>query len=598
MSQIDEIKNRLDIVDVIGEYIQLKKAGANYRAPCPFHNEKVPSFMVSQEKQIWHCFGGCSEGGDVFKFVMRMEGIEFPEALRILAKKAGVELRYESPETTNKRTKLLDILSLSARFYHKIFLESGKARSVRDYVKQRGFTEMDIEDFIIGYSPDDWSTLSDFLIKKDYSEEEIFEAGLTVKKEKGIGYYDRFRNRLMFPIHDVHGNVVGFGGRALEEGENIAKYVNSPQSSIYNKSNVLYGLYKAKQSIRRQKASIVVEGYTDCISCHREGITNVVASSGTALTEGQVALLKRYAGKIIMAFDRDSAGEDAAKRGIDVALGLDMSVKVMEVPDGKDPDECLKESPESFKKAIDMAKPYMEYLFSATFSKLNLEDVDDKKQAAKELLPQIAKIANPIEKSHWMAELAKRLAVDEAVIQESLRKVKIRKNINKPDSDPKKPMRNKFTIIAEEILAILLIFPQFIKKTIQELEPGLISGPEQQSLYKNLIVYYTKNKDFNSDKFKKHLEDQDDSSGLSLLDTLHLVGENSFRELTEESALEELTKRLLLVKQNQLKQRLLEIQKRIKILEETSSDINTYQDEKIALSEEFARLADQLKSLE
>ena len=360
----------------------------------------------------------------MFGFVQKMEGVEFPEALRILARKAGVELKYESPELRNKRTQSLDILNLSARFYHKIFLESEKARAVREYVKQRGFTEMDVEDFIIGYSTDDWDTLLNFLVKKGYSEEEIFQAGLTVKKEKGIGYYDRFRNRLMFPIHDVHGNVVGFGGRALEEGENIAKYVNSPQSEAYDKSRVLYGLYKAKQEIRRQKTVIVVEGYTDCVSAHREGITNVVASSGTALTEGQVALLKRYAEKIIMAFDKDSAGEDAAKRGIELALGMDMSVRVLSLLDGKDPDECLKKDPESFKKAVMQAKPYLEYLFSTTFSRLNIEDVDNKKQAAKELLPWIAKIANPIEKSHWISEIAKKLSISEDVVQESLGRIK------------------------------------------------------------------------------------------------------------------------------------------------------------------------------
>ena len=599
MSQIDEIKNRLDIVDVIQEYLPMKKAGTNYKALCPFHNEKTPSFMISQEKQIWHCFG-CGEGSDMFGFVQKMEGVEFPEALRILARKAGVELKYESPELRNKRTQSLDILNLSARFYHKIFLESEKARAVREYVKQRGFTEMDVEDFIIGYSTDDWDTLLNFLVKKGYSEEEIFQAGLTVKKEKGIGYYDRFRNRLMFPIHDVHGNVVGFGGRALEEGENIAKYVNSPQSEAYDKSRVLYGLYKAKQEIRRQKTVIVVEGYTDCVSAHREGITNVVASSGTALTEGQVALLKRYAEKIIMAFDKDSAGEDAAKRGIELALGMDMSVRVLSLLDGKDPDECLKKDPESFKKAVMQAKPYLEYLFSTTFSRLNIEDVDNKKQAAKELLPWIAKIANPIEKSHWISEIAKKLSISEDVVQESLGRIKKPRLKQESSQEPvEEKKKDKYEVIAQEILAILVAFPQLAPQITSELMPDLISNPQARALYKNIVVYYTKNKEFSLNNFKKYLSSQEDVSLISFLNQIELLAEKDFSEYTEDLAREEIVKRITILKQNQLKLRLGEIEQRIKVLEGLSEeDTSSYQDEQIALSEEFTKLTEQLKLLE
>lgn len=599
MSQIDEIKNRLNIVDVIGEYIQFKKAGTNYKALCPFHNEKTPSFLVSSEKQIWHCFG-CSEGGDIFGFVQKMEGVEFPEALRILAKKAGVELRHESPEHRNRRAQLLDILNLAARFYHKIFLESEKARSVREYAKQRGFTQMDIDDFIIGYSPDDWDTLLNFLTKKGYSEEEIFQAGLTIKREKGIGYYNRFRGRLMFPIHDVHGNVVGFGGRALAEGEGIAKYVNSPQSEIYNKSRVVYGLFKAKQSIRRQKAVMVVEGYTDVIACHRHGITNVVASSGTALTEGQLDLLKRYSDRIIMAFDRDSAGQEAAKRGIELALSLDMSVWVLQVPGGKDPDECLKQNPESFKQAIKRVKPYLEYLFNNVFSGLNLDDVDNKKQAAKELLPWIAKIANPIEKSHWIAQLAKKLSISEEVARESLVKIKTRQLKNSQSAENTPPAKkDKYKTIAQEILAILLFFPQLIEQIVSELSSGVISNPEINALYRNIVVYYTKSKEFNFNSYKKYLIDQEETSLISLLDTIALLAENIFSDYTEDLARAELKKRINILKQSQLKQQLAQIQKRIKVLEETTAVENSStKEEQVALSEEFIKLTDQLKSLE
>ena len=267
----DEIKSKLDIVDVIREYIQLKAAGLNFRANCPFHREKTPSFMVSPEKQIWHCFG-CGKGGDVISFVMEIEGLSFIEALRMLAKKAGVVLKKSDPVLASKRNTLLDILELSAKYYHKVLTDSQAAETARQYLRDRALTDDTIEKWQIGYSPDTWDSLTNFLKSRGFGENEIFLSGLSVKKEKAPGFYDRFRGRIMFPINDINGNVVGFTARVRkekEEEEKMGKYINTPATMIYDKSKILFGLDKAKMSIKAEDAVILVEGQMDAITAEQ-----------------------------------------------------------------------------------------------------------------------------------------------------------------------------------------------------------------------------------------------------------------------------------------------------------------------------------------
>ena len=325
-SPIDEIKQRLDVVDIVREYVPLQQAGTNWRARCPFHNEKTPSFMVSKEKQIWHCFG-CGKGGDLIEFVKEIEGIEFPEALRILAQKAGVVLRRQDPKVISVKTRLFDLMAEATNFFiGKLnFIEAGQARK---YLAERGLKEETLKEWQIGWALDSWDELAKYLQNKGFSDNQIVASGMVVKKQSGAGHYDRFRGRIMFPIFDVSGSVVGFTGRILiETDKSGGKYVNTPQTTIYDKSRVIFGLDKAKQEIRKKDLAVVVEGQMDVIASHQVGVCNVVASSGTALTNQQVGLLSRYTKNLAFCFDADSAGEQATKRGIDIALANTRSSK-------------------------------------------------------------------------------------------------------------------------------------------------------------------------------------------------------------------------------------------------------------------------------
>lgn len=596
---IEEIKERLDIVEVLREYIQLKKSGANFKTLCPFHSEKTPSFMVSSEKQIWHCFG-CGEGGDIFGFIQKIEGVEFPEALRILAQKAGVEIKREDPAFQNKKTRLLDLCKLTASYYHKVLLESSQAEFIRQYLESRQIDSNSIDQFKLGYAPNSWDALYNFLKRKEYSEEEIFLAGLTVKKEKGVGYYDRFRNRLIFPINDIHGSTIGFGGRTLKKDEETtAKYINSPETIIYNKSYILYGLNHAKSVVRKTDLVIVVEGYTDCISAHQAGIRNVVASSGTALTEGHIKLLKRFTSNIIMAFDQDAAGTEAAKRGIGVALGQEMNVKVMELPSGKDPDEAIKENKEGFLKSIKEAKPYLQYYFDVTFKNLDISKVEDKKKAASILLPVITKISNSIEQTHWLKELSKKIDVEENILREQIQKTIVTKERGTTTQPVSVKPIDRFAKIGEEIISLLLYHPEHISFAVKELLPEHFTDEKQQFLYKNIIVYYTKNENFDVPTFQENLkaDNKENNQELSAyLNVLHLLGEENFSDLSEISAKQNIKDRIQLLKKNNISIQLKEIEQKIKALEQQKSSQN--QEELDTLSERFNQLTNQLHQLE
>lgn len=449
MADLEEIKNRLDIADVLQQYLRLDKAGANWKARCPFHNEKTPSFMVSQDKQIWHCFG-CGEGGDIFSFVMKIEGIEFKEALRILAERAGVKLEYskEYKETKDKKDALYEINEWAAKFFEaQLHANTSTSKKVLDYLLNRGLKIDTVKNFRLGYAPKDWHSLQSFLNSKGYSDGNIEEAGLLIKsqntnhKSQSINfgnYHDRFRGRVMFPIMDIQSRAVGFTGRvfeplfAKEELENQGKYVNSPETAIYNKSNILYGLDKAKVSLRRNDLCILVEGNMDLIMSHQEGADNAVAVSGTALTESQIKIIKRYTENLAMAFDSDEAGNIATKRSIDLAIQGGANVKIVDIKGGKDPADILKEAGgvESWKEMIDKSKGVMEFYFSDAFSKFKPDSAENKREITKMLLPVIKKIQNKVEQHHWLHILADGLGTKEEFLVEALNSIKVRK-INK-----------------------------------------------------------------------------------------------------------------------------------------------------------------------
>ena len=501
---INEIKRHLSIVDVVQEYIPLKKAGSNWRARCPFHNEKSPSFMVSEDKQIWHCFG-CSEGGDVFGFVKKIEGLEFPETLRMLAAKAHVTLDSYRPENSNKKTEALDTIQQAAGFYHDRLLRDADAQVARDYAKKRGLTLETVEDFEVGYAPETWDAVRTHLDEKGFSDQQMLDAGLIIKSERSRGYYDRFRDRLMFPIHDVQGSVIAFGGRMLKDGEG-AKYLNSPETTMYHKSQVLFNIHRARQAIRTADAAIVMEGYMDVITAYQAGIHNVVASSGTALTLEQVKLLRRYTKNILFAFDMDEAGQEAARRGAIVAWQLDVNVRVVVSPSAKDPDEGIRKSKEAFVRAIKQAPLFMDYFIDTLAAKVKLGNVEGKKKFTQEVLPLLAALQDVVERSHYVQRLASLVQVESSVIEQALsRVVQITAQRRGSGGDvatsqvPAKPAaatNSQQNVFIRRILALIIQYPEQLAFIIQKLDPENIEDPYFSDLYRNMIIYYTKRNAF------------------------------------------------------------------------------------------------------
>src|SRR3989339_1072291 len=389
--EVQQIKDKIDVADLVGEYVQLKPAGVNRKGLCPFHHEKTPSFMVSPERASWHCFG-CGKGGDIFTFIEEIEGMEFKEALKYLANKAGVTLtsNFKSEVNSSQKNRLKELNNEAARFFHNFLLKMSVSKPALDYLLNRGIKMETIEEWRVGYIPEQWDLLTQYLLKKGFAIDDLVASGLTIKRDNADpkthrGFYDRFRGRIMFPIWDVQGEVVGFTGRILVEKENSGgKYVNTPQTIVYDKSRVIFGLNKAKQEIRARNLIVMVEGQMDVIACHQAGMKNVVASSGTALTEEQVHLLKRYSNNVAIAFDADAAGQNAAKRGIDVAMQEGMNIRVIQIPpgEGKDADECLQKNPEVWFKAVAEAVSVMDWYFKNILFGVNLHDPRKKQQTA------------------------------------------------------------------------------------------------------------------------------------------------------------------------------------------------------------------------
>lgn len=483
-SPIEEIKNRLDIVEVIGSYIKLKKTGANYKALCPFHSEKNPSFFVSPARQIWHCFG-CQRGGDVFKFVMQIEGIEFGDALRILAQKAGVQLKPISKELRTERSRIYEICELATKFFEKQLEGSSKGKMAKEYLLNRGINEDSIKKWRIGWAPETWRGLCDFLISRKYKIEEIEKSGLLIKTESG-SYYDRFRGRIIFPIFDLNSQVIGFGGRVFQKEEKVAKYINTPNTILYDKSKILYGLDKARLEIRKRNFSILVEGYTDVILAHQIGMENTISTSGTALTPYQLSLLKRYTENLFLAFDMDIAGDSARKRGIDLAQIQGFNLKIVELPKDQDPADVISKNSEDFKKSIEMAKSILDFYFENTFSNFDKNTPEGKKEISKILLPFIKRIQNKIEQTFWTQKLAKELNVKEEDIVSELGKLKLEEEIYglEPEEMVFAPKKTRKELLEERFLTLILKKPDYLKK-IEEDKISFFSEKSKEIL-KNL----------------------------------------------------------------------------------------------------------------
>jgi len=488
-SPIEEIKSRLDIVQVLGAYIKLKKAGANYRALCPFHGEKTPSFFVSPARQIWHCFG-CNLGGDIFRFVMQIEGIEFGDALRMLAQKANVELKPLDKEAAGwktERKRLYDICETACRFFEKQLEGSAKGKEARKYLLSRNITEQSIGDWRLGWSPETWSGLTDYLTSKKYEKRELEKVGLSVRSEKG-SHYDRFRGRIIFPIFDFNGQVIAFGGRVLEKKEGVAKYVNSPATILYDKSRVLYGLNKAKVEMRKNDSCILVEGYTDTILAHQVGCGNTVSSSGTALTSFQLSTLKRYTENLFLAYDMDLAGSSATRRGIDLAQAQGFNIKIVTMPEDKDPADIISENPKAFGKLVEKSVSIMDFYFQTALSSHDKSTPEGKKAISRLLLPSIKIIPNKIEQSVWVQKLSKEIEVKEENIEEELEKIKPEVPETPEFSPshpaaPEPPSKTRKELLEERILSLILKFPDKMEIIDKNLIPSL--SPKAQAVLAN-----------------------------------------------------------------------------------------------------------------
>ncbi len=471
VNQVEQIKDRLDVVEVLGNYIKLQKAGHTYKALCPFHNEKSPSFSVSPERQMWYCFG-CNEGGDIFTFIEKIEGVEFKEALKILADKAGIRLKKEDPKLRSKREEVYNVSEITSKFFEHQ-LQSSRGKKVIEYLKERGLKEETIKEWRIGYAPDQWRSLHSFLIDKNYSNDIIESAGLSVKSEKGrSSYHDRFRHRITFPIFDVQGRVIGFSGRVFDKirgetvGEEAGKYINTPNTLIYDKSRVLYGLEKAKMALKQKDQCLVVEGQLDVILAHQSGSDNTVAVSGTAMGDGHLSIIKRYTPNISLCFDSDEAGEKATRKGAELALEMGLNLSIIELPKGKDVADVIKENVSSWEKFQEGKKPFVQFVINRSLDKFSPKTLEGKKKIISDVLSVLKRVASPVEQEHWLGELAVSTGISESSLREEMKKMKSPSKNNREGgenfkkNDTKQENQKSGDKLEEHLLAVLARYPE------------------------------------------------------------------------------------------------------------------------------------------
>ena len=451
-SSVDQIKSKIDIVSLVSSYIKLEKAGTNFKGRCPFHNEKTPSFFVSPDRGSYYCFG-CQAKGDIFTFVEEFEGLDFVGALKVLADRAGVTLEQYSNGEKTEKDRLHQVLEQAVIFYQSKLEGNKKAL---EYLKNRGVTDEIIKDFRIGFSPADWRELFEYLSARNVSSKDMLSVGLIKQKEVGSSlYYDTFRGRIMFPINDSSGRVVGFSGRILVSDDKSPKYLNSPETLLFNKSEILFGLDKAKKDIRLKDYSILVEGQMDLIMLHQVGITNTVASSGTALTEGHLIKLCRLSNRIIMAYDGDSAGFFASNRSAQIALSLGMELKIAEMPKDKDPVDLAKDDVEALKNALKNSKHIIDFYTDALLSR-GLPSRELGLEIQKHVLPYISILPSNIEKSHFIKSIAQKTFIKEEALWDDLKNVRVNGTVYAPKNTESLPRGRRVEAIERKIIGVIM----------------------------------------------------------------------------------------------------------------------------------------------
>jgi len=525
MSAIDEVKQRTDIVEVIGQYTKLTKVGRTYKGLCPFHTEKHASFFVYPEQQTWHCFGACSTGGDVFSFVMKKEDIPFGDALRLLAQKASITIpsKYEREGEKEEKEELYQINEVTAQYFHDLLLNSPVAAKARSYIDSRGFSPQTATDFQLGFSMDSWESLKQHLMQIGYPESSLLKSGIIVEAENGKTH-DRFRGRLIFPIRDARGHTIGFGGRVLDDS--LPKYLNSPQTPIFDKSSILYGIDRAAKAIRLQDKAIIVEGYIDVVTAHQNGIENVVASMGTAITETQVNTLKKLSKNLVLVLDADEAGKQAMSRGGEIATkppeeatrpkykyasrtahlneqdirnrpivgerlidfsAEDIEIKVAILPEDKDPDDIIRQDISLWKKMLEEATPWEDHIFKVLTTNLELKEARGKTLAVERLVPVIGEILNPVRKSHYIQELAHLVKVDVNKIEAALSRMKpsaVTRRIQAPHKEAVSQItRPLISNPREEYLLTLLLRNPELREKCQDFSPEYFENSVNREIF-------------------------------------------------------------------------------------------------------------------
>ncbi len=588
MDQVDEVKQKTDIVSLIGEYIQLKKAGRNYKANCPFHGEKTPSFMVSPELQIYKCFG-CNLGGDAFAFLKEYEGMEFAEALKFLADKAGVKLASFQGRDSSEKEKLLSINSLANRFYQYFLLDHSIGKPALDYLlKDRGLKLQSIKEFQLGFSPDNPTVLKRFLIdKKRFAPKDIEGAGIGYPK--GNLFIDRLRGRIIFPLFDHRGNAVGFAGRIMPNNPNqdMAKYINTPETLVYHKSSLLYGLNLTKEAIKKKKTAIVVEGELDAISSWQTGVKNTVAIKGSALTEDQIRLVSRFAKEVILALDSDMAGNEAARKGVILANDLGLEVKIARLYKYKDPDEAARKDPEGYKQSLIKAVGVWDFMIDSVFEKYDGKSGADKAKISREITPILASIGDKIVRAHYIKLAAKKLAVSEEAVSEqvtfSTKEGGIKVNISEEIGTLSRGRRE---LLEERLLQLAFQSdPSILAKPSVN---TLIKTPLAKRMAEEYIKYGKKRKTFNPSGFSESLPKE----LLSGFSEMVLKMDEELEDNPDTVQLE-----IVIVKRElqalAIKEKMKDLSKKIKEYEENSDKKSSLKTQK-----EFTKQTDKLHDLE
>ena len=581
-----EVKNRLSVVDVVGETVQLRKAGTTFKGLCPFHGEKTPSFVATPARETWHCFG-CGLGGDIFSFVMQRDGVPFPEALRLLAGKAGVELDERTRRDDIRKARLREAMEAAIAFYHAVLTSSKIGQPALDYLRGRGFTDETIETYQLGWAPAGWDSMIGRLAeRRKIRPEELAEVGLASPRQNGRGFYDRFRERVIFPIRDQNGGATGLGGRVLDgpdDGKDHGpKYLNSPATPLFDKSRTLYLIDKAKGPIRRSGQAVIVEGYTDALMAHQAGYDNVVASLGTALTPGQVALLTRYAKRIALAYDVDPAGEKAGTFGVqalegligqlatsDTGVELD-EVRVVRLPDGKDPDEVLRDEPDRWREEVRTAQPIVDYLIDFQARQVDLKTPGGKSRFVDAILPTIRAVPNPVMRDAYLGRVRQVSGVEERVLLEVLHRrpapsgrpggdgsrITAESVTASPDALPVTEILRSITKGERDLLRLMLLRPEEQLLVVDRLGPDQLPSTVARELYRAIVLQRAADEQgvhplFDSAALQRVLDDET----AALMGALYALDGPSPRDLPQTDIDYEIERLLLDLEEDGLEQR-------------------------------------------